>query len=71
MPRRKEPHIPDAVLDQLLAGADPRTALEPNGLLDNLKKALAGLSGISCAAGRLNRSGHGGCEALAEQDGEL
>src|SRR3954466_13242746 len=32
---------------------------------------LAGLSGISCAAGRLNRSGHGGCEALAEQDGEL
>src|SRR4051794_693951 len=23
MPRRKEPHIPDAVLDQLLAGADP------------------------------------------------
>jgi len=41
MPRRKEPHIPDAVLDQLLAGADPRTALEPNGLLDDLKKALA------------------------------
>ncbi len=26
MPRRKEPHIPDGVLDQLLAGADPRTA---------------------------------------------
>ena len=41
MPRRKEPRIPDAVLDQLLAGADPRTALEPNGLLDDLKKALA------------------------------
>src|ERR671938_138156 len=41
MPRRKEPHLPDAVLDQLLAGADPRTALEPNGLLDDLKKALA------------------------------
>jgi len=41
MPRRKEPHIPDAVLDQLLAGTDPRTALEPNGLLDDLKKALA------------------------------
>src|SRR3954469_18724897 len=41
MPRRKEPHIPDAVLDQLLAGADPRTALAPNGLLDDLKKALA------------------------------
>jgi putative transposase len=41
MPRRKEPRIPDTVLDQLLAGADPRTALEPNGLLDDLKKALA------------------------------
>jgi putative transposase len=41
MPRREEPRIPDAVLDQLLAGADPRTALEPNGLLDDLKKALA------------------------------
>ena len=41
MPRRKEPKIPDAVLDQLLAGADPKTAFEPNGLLDELKKALA------------------------------
>src|SRR6476620_8185847 len=41
MPRRKDPHIPDAVLDQLLAGVDPRAALEPNGLLDDLKKALA------------------------------
>src|SRR5215218_8043205 len=41
MPRRKEPHIPDAILDQLLAGADPRTAFDPNGLLDGLKKALA------------------------------
>jgi putative transposase len=41
MPRRKELRIPDAVLDQLLAGADPRTALEPNGLIDDLKKALA------------------------------
>jgi len=30
-----------------------------------------GLSGISCAAGRLNQSGHGQCEALAEEDGEL
>jgi putative transposase len=41
MPRRKEPRIPDAILDQLLAGADPKTALDPNGLLDELKKALA------------------------------
>src|SRR4051795_9849094 len=40
MPRRKEPRIPDAVLDQLLAGADPKTVFDPNGLIDNLKKAL-------------------------------
>jgi putative transposase len=41
MPRRKEPKIPDALLDQLLAGADPKVAFDPNGLLDELKKALA------------------------------
>jgi len=41
MARRKEPKIPDAILDQLLAGADPKTAFDPNGLLDKLKKALA------------------------------
>jgi hypothetical protein len=34
MPRRKDPRIPDAVLDQLLAGADPKTVFDPNGLLD-------------------------------------
>jgi putative transposase len=41
MPRRKEPKIPDAILDQLLAGADPKSAFDLNGLLDELKKALA------------------------------
>src|SRR5262252_4954829 len=41
MPRRKDPRIADAVLDQLLAGADPKTVFGPNGLLDDLKKALA------------------------------
>ena len=41
MARRKEPRIPDAILDQLLAGADPKTAFDPNGLIDDLKKALA------------------------------
>ncbi len=40
MARRKEPVIPDAILDQLLAGADAKTAFDPNGLLDQLKKAL-------------------------------
>ena len=39
MPRRKEPKIPDVILDQLLAGADPKTAFDPDGLLD--EKALA------------------------------
>ena len=41
MPKRKKPVIPDAILDQLLAGADPKSAFEPDGLLDELKKALA------------------------------
>ena len=41
MARRKVPRIPDALLDQLLAGANPETAFDANGLLDDLKKALA------------------------------
>jgi putative transposase len=41
MPRRKEPRIPDAVLDQLLADGDAKAAFDPSGLLDELKKALA------------------------------
>jgi putative transposase len=41
MPRRKPPAIPDELLDQFLAGSDPRTALADGGLLDGLKKALA------------------------------
>src|ERR671932_1435154 len=41
MPRHEEPKIPDAILDQLLAGADPKAALDPGGLLDGLKKAFA------------------------------
>lgn len=32
MARRKAPRVPDALLDQLLAGADPKTAFEANGL---------------------------------------
>jgi hypothetical protein len=35
MARRKAPRIPDALLDQLLAGADPKTAFDANGLLDD------------------------------------
>jgi len=41
MARRKRPVIADALLDQLLAGADPKSAFDPNGLLDGLKKALS------------------------------
>jgi hypothetical protein len=41
MARRKEPKIPDSLLDQLLAGADPKPAFDPNSLLDELKKAFA------------------------------
>jgi putative transposase len=40
MSRRKEPAIPNDLLDQLLAGADAGTALAQGGLLDALKKAL-------------------------------
>jgi putative transposase len=41
MARRKEPIIPDAILDQLLGGADAKTAFDGGGLIDQLKKALA------------------------------
>ena len=41
MARRKAPLIPDALLDQLLAGRDPQSALGQGGLLDELKRALA------------------------------
>ena len=41
MPRRKQPAIPDELLDQLLNGSDPRAALADGGLRDGLKKALA------------------------------
>src|SRR6059058_2883919 len=41
MARRKEPRIPDHLLDQLLGGADAQSAFAKNGLLDELKKALA------------------------------
>src|SRR5689334_2289532 len=41
MARRKQPAIPDQLLDQLLAGADPKAAFAKDGLLDELKKAFA------------------------------
>jgi putative transposase len=41
MARRKAPVIPDELLDQLLAGRDPQAALGKDGLIDELKRALA------------------------------
>jgi putative transposase len=41
MARRKDPQIPDALLDQLLSGSEASAAFEQGGLLDHLKKALA------------------------------
>lgn len=41
MTRRKEPKISDALLDELLAGADAKTAFDPDGLINELKKALS------------------------------
>ena len=38
MARRKQPHIPDQLLDQLLAGTDAKAAFAKDGLLDELKK---------------------------------
>ena len=40
MPRRKEPAIPNELLDQLLAGGDASAAFDQGGLLNSLKKAL-------------------------------
>lgn len=40
MARRKAPHQPDELLDQLRAGSGARAALNPGGLLDDLKTAL-------------------------------
>ena len=41
MARRKSPIIPDELLDQLLAGRDPQATLGRDGLVDELKRALA------------------------------
>src|SRR6185312_14646200 len=76
MARRKQPSIPDALLDQLLDGADPRTAFNPDGVLDALKKALAERMlnaemdqhlGGEAADGRVNtRNGYGQKTVLTE-----
>jgi putative transposase len=76
MPRRKQPVISDALLDQLLDGADAKSAFDPNGVLDTLKKALAERMlnaemdqhlGGEAADGRSNsRNGYGQKTVLTE-----
>ena len=41
MARRKAPKFPDELLDQLLAGRDPGSALSDGGVFDELKRAFA------------------------------
>lgn len=41
MAKKKTPEIPNDLLDQLLAGRDPGTALDSRGIIGDLKKALA------------------------------
>ena len=41
MPARDTTRLTPELLDQLLGGADAKTAFEKNGLFDELKKALA------------------------------
>src|SRR3954453_14105270 len=76
MARRKAPVIPDELLDQLLAGRDPQSALGRDGLLDELKRALAERAlnaemdhhlGGEAAEGRANsRNGYGRKTVLTE-----
>lgn len=78
MARRKEPVIPDAILDQLLGGADAKTAFDGGGLIDQLKKALAERAlnaemdhHLSSDGGRGNsRNGYGKKTVLTD-DGSL
>lgn len=57
MARRKAPIIADELLDQLLAGRDPQSALGKDGLVDELRRWTRGGRGVpllaatsSCAA---------------------
>ena len=41
MPARKKPVLPDELVDQLMSGRDPSTVFDKDGLLDELKRAIA------------------------------
>src|SRR3982751_1687736 len=76
MARRKAPLISDELLDQLLAGRDPQSALGRDGLLDELKRALAEralnaemdhhLGGGAAEGGANSRNGYGRKPVLTE-----
>ena len=80
MARRKAPIIPDDLLDQLLAGRDPQAALGKDGLVDELKRALAEralnaemdhhLDG-EAAEGRVNSRNGYGPKTLLTDSGKL
>jgi putative transposase len=80
MVRRKAPVIPDDLLDQLLAGRDPQAALGKDGLVDELKRALAEralnaemdhhLDG-EAAEGRVNSRNGYGQKTLLTESGKL
>jgi putative transposase len=80
MVRRKAPMIPDELLDQLLAGRDPQAALGKDGLVDELKRALAEralnaemdhhLDG-EAAEGRVNSRNGYGQKTLLTDSGKL
>jgi hypothetical protein len=38
---RRESVVSDAIIDKLLASADAKNAIDPNRVIDDLKKALA------------------------------
>ena len=59
MPRRKQPSIPDELLDQLLNGSDPRSALADGGQLAVLGMGEPGLQqALVEAAARTPRQVH-------------
>lgn len=41
MPARKKPALADELIDQLMSGRDPSTVFDKDGLLDELKRAIA------------------------------
>lgn len=41
MPARKKPALADELIDQLMSGRDPSTVFDRDGLLDELKRAIA------------------------------